>query len=59
MTWDAIGAIGQAASALALVFVMLQIRHARADSRRALSQSRAEAARQTNSLLVDEKIASI
>jgi hypothetical protein len=46
MNWDAIGAIGEAVSALALVVVIVQIRHARSESRRALSQNRAEATRQ-------------
>ena len=45
MNWDAIGAIGQAVSALALIVVIVQFRHARLDSRRALSQVRAEALR--------------
>src|SRR5262245_36217144 len=43
--WNAIGAIGQAVSALALVFLFVQIGHARAEARRALSQGRAEAVR--------------
>jgi len=43
MNWDAIGAIGQAVSALALVIVIVQVRHARSESRRAISQGRNEA----------------
>jgi hypothetical protein len=31
MIWEAIGAIGQAVSAFALVFVLLQLRHTRED----------------------------
>ena len=42
MEWDAVGAIGQAVSALALVFVLTQIRHAREEMRRSVSQGRAE-----------------
>jgi hypothetical protein len=40
MNWDAIGAIGQAVSALALIFVLIQVQHARAEVRRSISQSR-------------------
>ena len=46
MNWEAIGAIGQAVSALALVFVLLQVRHAREEMRRSLNQGRAETVRQ-------------
>src|SRR5262249_5462812 len=35
MNWDAIGSIGQVVSALALLFVLMQIRHAREEMRRA------------------------
>src|SRR5512147_1385410 len=46
MNWDAIGAIGQAVSAFALIIVIVQVRHARSESRRALSQGRGEAVRE-------------
>jgi len=46
MNWDAVGAIGQVVSGLALVFVIFQIRHARSESRRALSQGRGVAVRE-------------
>ena len=55
MNWDAIGAVGQAISALALVFVLVQIRHARSESRRALSAGRAEAVRALNNQFLDER----
>jgi hypothetical protein len=45
MNWDAIGAIGQAISALALAVVIVQLRYARADSRRAISEGRTSASR--------------
>ena len=44
--WDAIGAIGQAVSALALVFVLVQMRHAREEMRRSVT-SNVRMARQT------------
>jgi hypothetical protein len=46
MNWDAIGAIGQAVSALALIIVIVQVRHARAETRRSMSQGRAAAVRE-------------
>ena len=46
MNWDAIGAIGQAVSALALVIVIVQVRHARREVQRSVTQSRGEAARE-------------
>jgi len=59
MNWDAIGAIGEATSALALIFVIQQVRLTRAESRRAFSQARAEAIREINSQWLDERIATI
>ena len=56
MNWDAIGAIGQAVSAFALIIVIVQVRHARSDSRRALSQGRAEALRDLYAQGFDERI---
>ena len=38
MNWDAIGAIGQAVSALALIVVIVQVGHARAEFARSVSQ---------------------
>jgi hypothetical protein len=46
MNWDAIGAIGQAVSALALVFVLVQVRHAREEAQRAARQSRHDGMRE-------------
>src|SRR5262245_21853006 len=43
MNWDAVAAIGQAVSALALIIVIVQVRHARQEVRRSASQQRAEA----------------
>ena len=59
MNWDAIGAIGQAISALALVIVIVQLRHARSETRRAVSQGRAEANREMMATLMNERMASI
>ena len=42
MNWDAIVAVGQAISSLALVFVLVQLRHARQEVRRSVSQTRAD-----------------
>ena len=41
MNWDAVGAVGQVFSALALFFVLVQVRHARADTRRSVLDSMA------------------
>ena len=46
MNWDAIGAIGQALSALALIIVIVQVRHARAETRRSISHGRSAAVRE-------------
>ena len=46
MYWEAIAAIGQAVGALALVFVLIQVRHARQEVRRSVSQARADVARE-------------
>ena len=46
MNWDAIGAMGQAVSALALIIVIVQVRHARSEVRRSISQTRAEGGRE-------------
>ena len=60
MNWDAIGAIGEALSAIGLFFVLLQVRHARAEVRRSVSQNRAEATRQqVMALATNERLAGI
>ena len=60
MNWDAIAAIGQAASALALVFVLIQVRHARAEVRRSISQSRTTNSRELIVLrATDERLMNI
>jgi len=46
MIWDAIAAVGQAVSALALLLVLVQVRHARGEMRRSVSQGRADVGRQ-------------
>jgi hypothetical protein len=60
MNWDAIGAIGQVLGSVAvfitLVYLAIQTRHARSESQRALSQGRAEAFRDLNAQLSDERI---
>ena len=53
MNWDAIGAIGQAVGALALVLVLTQVRHARQEMRRSVSQARADVGRQLFVLRAD------
>ena len=42
MDWNAIGAIGQAVSAVALLFVVLQVRHARVEMTRATRAARTD-----------------
>ena len=58
MSWDAIGAIGQALGSIAvfatLIYLASQVRHARREMRRALSQGRAEAVRSLQFLRVDD-----
>jgi len=44
--WEAIGAIGEAFSAIGLFFVLVQVRHARAEVQRSISENRASAATQ-------------
>lgn len=60
MDWNAIGAIGELVGGLAvvvtLVYLAVQIRHARADSRKALSQGRVEGIRELFALATDERI---
>jgi hypothetical protein len=53
MSWEAIGAIGQAVSALALVFVLVQLRHAHQEMRRSISQARANGGRELWMLRAD------
>ena len=45
MYWDAIGAIGQAVGALALVLVLMQVRHARDEMRRSATLTRLHGSR--------------
>jgi len=59
MNWNAVAAIGQVVSALALVFVIVQIRHARSESRRAVSQGRAAGNREVNLHFSNEAMARI
>ena len=56
MNWDAIGAIGELLGATALFFVLVQVRQARKDSRRALSQGRAEAHRELITMQNDDRV---
>jgi len=53
MNWDAIAAVGQAISALALVFVLVQLRHARQEVRRSISQKRTDVVRELWMLRAD------
>ena len=45
MNWDAIGAVGQLLGAMVLLLVLLQVRHARDEMRRSISQSRSDGIR--------------
>ena len=59
MNWDAIGAVGELLGSLAvfvtLGYLAIQVRHARAEARRALSQGRMEANRALLLLDLDER----
>lgn len=60
MNWDAIGAVseglGSCAVLITLVYLSVQIRHARKEARRALGQGRGEAIRDLMALSADERI---
>jgi hypothetical protein len=60
MNWEALGAIGETLGALAvfvtLGYLAVQVRHARSDSRRALSQNRGEGIRDLFAQGTDERI---
>jgi hypothetical protein len=60
MNWDAIAAVGQVLGSIAvfitLGYLAVQVGHARAESRRALSQARAEALRDLQIWSCDERI---
>lgn len=60
MNWEALGAIGETLGAVAvfvtLVYLAVQVRHARRETQRALSQGRGEAIRSLQELLCDERI---
>ncbi len=60
MNWDAIGAIGDfvggAAVIVTLGYLAVQVRHARSEARRALSQGRQQSVRDLFLLNVDERI---
>jgi hypothetical protein len=58
MIWDAIAAIGQAFSALALFFLLVQVRHARTDMRRSVLDSMASAINTSVPLGCDARILS-
>ena len=60
MNWDAVGAIGQAASAMALVFVIVQVRHARSELRHSVAAGRVDRMIEINMPLVtDERLAAL
>jgi hypothetical protein len=63
MNWDAIGAIGQILGSVAvfvtLGYLAVQVRDARSEARRALSQGRGEAVRAVNTAWLDERISTI
>jgi hypothetical protein len=55
MNWDAIGAIGEAFGAIALFLVLVQVRHARGEVRRSVTESRLDAALQRVTQYVDNE----
>ena len=60
MNWEALGAIGQLLGSIAvfatLAYLAIQVKHARQETRRALSQGRSEAHRDLLAQQLDEKI---
>jgi hypothetical protein len=60
MNWEALGAIGETLGAAAvfvtLAYLAVQVRHARRETQRALSQGRGEAIRSLQALFCDERI---
>ena len=62
MSWDAIGAIGQLLGSIAvfitLGYLAIQVRHARNEAGRALSQGRGEALRDLIAAMKDERMVS-
>jgi len=60
VNWDAVGAIGEIVGAavvfVTLVYLAVQVRHARSEARRALSQGRGEAIRDLITLQIDDRI---
>jgi hypothetical protein len=62
MNWDAIGAIGQMLGSIAvfitLAYLAIEVRHARSEARRALSQGRSEAHRDLLAQQTDAQVLS-
>ena len=60
MNWDAIGAISEAVGSIAvfvtLGYLAIQVRHARSEAQRALSQGREQSVRELCTLNADERI---
>jgi hypothetical protein len=60
MNWEALGAIGQLLGSIAvfvtLGYLAIQVKHARQETRRALSQGRSEAHRDLLALQLDDKV---
>jgi hypothetical protein len=60
MNWEAIGAIGQMMGSIAvfitLTYLAIQVRHARTEIRRSVSQSRHEASREVNAGFRDSRV---
>lgn len=55
MSWEAIAALGQAVSALALVSVLIQVRQARDEARRTASQYRLDSAHDMTSVFLNNE----
>ena len=58
MNWDAVGAVGEVFSALALFFVLVQVRHARADTRRSVLDSMANSTISVQMMSSDARVLS-
>jgi len=60
MDWEAIGAVGESLGAVAvlvtLVYLSVQVRHARTQAKRALSQSRGDALRNLIEIELDDRV---
>jgi hypothetical protein len=56
MNWEALGAIGEALSALGLFFVLVQVRYARSEMQRSIALTRAEGLRSSMQVALEPRV---